>query len=48
MSFDSVKPSAQPMTSRSPSPFTPMATMTDTFSYDPPQLRLRCTPSTKT
>ena len=31
-SLDSVKPSAQPMTSRYPSPFTPMATITATFS----------------
>ena len=31
-SADSVKPSAQPTTSRYPSPFTPIATMTATFS----------------
>ena len=31
-SADSVKPSAAPMTSRKPSSFTPMATITATFS----------------
>jgi hypothetical protein len=40
-SFDSVNPSAQPMITRYPLELTPMATMTATFSHDPPQLRFR-------
>ena len=45
-SADSVKPSAAPMTSRYPSSLTPMATITATFSYEPPHDLLRYIPST--
>lgn len=41
-------PSEQPMTSRSPAELTPMATITATFSQDPPLPRLEQMPSTKT
>nr|WP_275100612.1 hypothetical protein [Olsenella uli] len=40
-SEDSAWPPAAPTASRQPSSFTPMATITATFSHEPPQPRLR-------